>query len=128
MLSEQKPYRCTGFNLYTKNSIFNNMECLYQIQDFDMFISDLEKGRGVVIYVKKYLCADSYNIESQLQESVWCSIKLRNQDYLLIGCLYRNLNSSEDNFNNMLRMFDQVKTERFSHKLLLGNFNLREIN
>ena len=80
------------------------------------------------MYVKKILCADSFSIESQFQESVWWSIKLRNRDSLLIGWLYRSPNSSDDNFNNMLQIFNQVKTEIFSHKLLMGDFNLREIN
>ena len=136
------------------------MDYVYQIQDFDMFIIDLEKGRGVLVMSKNtysktcireppsrltlnsgwcgksclsyngtchvillaklhdmYLykintfpsttsttkvnfkggwlsytgftvCADSFNIESQFQEPVWRSIKLRNRVSLLIGCLY----------------------------------------
>ena len=86
------------------------------------------KGRGVVLYVKKVLSANIYNIETSFQEAIFCKIKLRNSDSLLIGCFYRSPNSTIENFTSLTELLRSITTMSFSHKFLMGDFNIKEIN
>ena len=63
-----------------------------------MFLANLHEGRGVVIYVKSNLNAEQVYFETNFKESVWCHINLQNRDILLIGCIYRSPNASDENF------------------------------
>ena len=78
--------------------------------------------------MSKELCADLVTIETDFQESVWCCVKLRNNDTLLICCLYRSPNCSDENFRYLLHTLDTVKEMRQSHKIIMGDFNFRDIN
>ena len=53
-----------------------------------MFSSDLNTGRGVIIYTLENLCVTNLELDTQFQESVWCKIKLKKADNLLLGCIY----------------------------------------
>ena len=48
-----------------------------------MYTSNLLKGRGVMIYVKKSL--NTYNMDppNDYEEAVWCQIKLNNKNEFL---------------------------------------------
>ena len=67
-------------------------------------------------------------METDFQESVWCSIKLQNSDSLLIGCIYKSPNCSNENCLELFQLFGKVKDMRYSHKLIMGDFNFRDIN
>ena len=67
-------------------------------------------------------------MQSDLKESVWCRIKLRNNDSLLVGCIYRSPNSSDQNSLELINLFGKARNSRDSHKLIMGDFNLKDIN
>ena len=98
-------------------------------QGYDLFTNELEK-RGIAMYVKKSLKAnvEDLNME-QVDEALWCSIKLRGSDKLLVGAIYRSPSSSEENNKALMK---QIKTclERrdFTHYVITGDFNLRNID
>ena len=77
---------------------------------------------------KKTLNATSVQIDSNFSEHVWAQIKLKNNDSLLIGCLYRSPSSSRDNCNSLINMLDHVNSLRKSHLLIMGDFNFKEID
>ena len=68
------------------------------------------------------------NANNTLQESVWCSINLTGSDKLLIGCVYRSPKSNAKNNQELLDLFLKVRDLNTSHVLIMGDFNLREIN
>ena len=45
--------------------------------------------RGVAIYVNEKLDTEIVNLRSSYDDHVWVKIKLRNNDSLLCGCIYR---------------------------------------
>ena len=111
-----------------KHSVFENLEVYYKLDNYNIFTSDLKEGRGVVICVREGLCAEQVILRSDFKEAVWCKIKLRQNDTFLVGCLYRSPNSSDQNSLELMELFKTVKDTRDSHKLIMGDFNLREIN
>ena len=62
------------------------------------------------------------------KESVWCKIQLQNHDSLILSCLYRSPNSNDDNNQALEDLLKNISNRRESHKLLLGDFNMPEIN
>ena len=57
------------------------------------------KKRGIAIYVIKDLHANlEESLEDELvEENLWVSVELCGRDKLLIGCIYRSPNSTEEN-------------------------------
>ena len=75
--------------IFPKRSSFINQEIFYHLENYDMFLSNINEGRGVAIYTKKSLNADAVKVESPFKESVWCKIQLQNHDALILGCLFK---------------------------------------
>ena len=65
---------------------------------------------------------------SNFIESVWCSIRLANDDKLLVGCVYRSPGSSKDNNIKLNALLKNAVQLDFSHVLICGDFNYKEIN
>ena len=53
---------------------------------------------------------------------------MKNRDNLLIGCIYRSPNATDDNFQELKSLFHKCRDATFSHKLLIGELNFKEIN
>ncbi len=75
-----------------------------------MFVTNFSKGRGTVIYVKSAIHADrEIELDSDFEESVWIKIKLRNNDTLLVGCVYRSPNCTKGKFYGTYSYFIKLK-------------------
>ena len=95
------------------------------INGYEMF-SNL-KGRGVCLYISSRLKASPANIKDST-EGVWCEIRLRKQDKLLIGCIYRSPNSTDDDNKKISGMLKQATEIKATHTLIMGDFNHPEID
>ena len=63
------------------------------------------------------------------EEGVWCEVSLNENDKLLIGCVYRSPNSTEENNEKMLDGVRKIcNGDKFTHLLLCGDFNIPEID
>ena len=71
-----------------KYKIFEPTTEVYNITGYDMYISDLKSGRGILVHTKKNLSVSKIDIDSELSESVQCKIKLDKQDKLIFGCIH----------------------------------------
>ena len=102
----------------------------FEICGYETYLSSITKGRGVAIYCKIGLSvnmADTITCEN-FQKSLWCRMKLKQSDSLLIGYVYRSPASDVENnvmLNDLLR---KVISLSDSHLLIVGDFNFREIN
>lgn len=67
------------------------------------------------------------SIESQFQENIWCQIKLKDNDKLLAGRIYRSPNSTREEFLKLSKLLKDVIEMRKSHTLIVGGFNFKEI-
>ena len=92
---------------------------------------DGRRGGGCVIYVSKelksYTCSQMRNIQGD--DSVWCWVKLNERTRILVGCIYRSPNCS--NNNNELIMNQIMKASEVAGEnrmLLMGDFNVKEID
>ena len=95
---------------------------------YTQFTSDLTYGRGCILYIKSNIPVSYTKFNNTFQESVWCSVNLIGSDKLLIGCVYSSPNSNAENNQEFLDLFLKVKYLNPCHLLIMGDFNLREIN
>eukprot|EP00794_Sanderia_malayensis_P011225 gene11225-12404_t len=71
---------------------------------------------------------DGYDLFSNVN-GCWCEITLKEDDKLLIGCVYRSPNSVALNNSKLVTAFKKVINKRnFTHVLICGDFNIPEIN
>ncbi|CAC5358720.1 unnamed protein product [Mytilus coruscus] len=85
--------------------------------------------RGVVIYIHKSLTAFKVDIlsESGFNESLWCEVKLEGTDKLLLRCIYRSPSSVPSNNKKLNDLICQACNLKYSHYLIMGDFNFPEI-
>ena len=90
-----------------------------------------EEGRGIMIYVRSDINAtklklfDFYHIEA-----TGIKIKLRNSDWLFLIAVYHSLNCHVDCLGELEKVLDYDKEGpvKASHRVILGDLNLRQIN
>lgn len=105
LLNEEAPDILGITEVFPKHSLFEQQEVFYVIENYELFLSNLRKGRGVALYIKKQLNPVQVLIQSDFEESVWCKIYLQNRDCLIVGCIYRSPNANRENFNNLKDFF-----------------------
>ena len=67
--------------------------------------------------------------QTEVEESVWYEMKLRNNDKLLIGFIYRSPNSALENNARLNKMsIDVVRLITFTYVLIGDDFNYPGIN
>ena len=90
------------------------------IEGYDCFENLSSAKRGVCIYTHVSLNAtenrDMTNFDEE--ESVWCDVKLTENDRLLIGCIYRSPNSSISNDAKINKVLIHANNIGFSHVLI----------
>ena len=128
IIQESSPDIIGITEVFPKNKLFDNQEIFYQINNYNLFTVNLQEGRGVILYVKSDLFAEQVYFEPDFQEAVWCRVKLKNRDTLLVGCIYRSPNSTEANFQHLKTLMSSCRDTHYTHKLLMGDFNFKEIN
>ena len=66
----------------------------------------------------------------EIEESLWCLVVTLNRaDVLLVGLIYRSPNSTVENNGKILQAICNLYSlQKFSYLLLLGDFNLPNIN
>ena len=109
-----------------KNSRYELTEQDLQLEGYVMYIN--LKGRGSVIYVNNNVKSYEVKIQQCSEASVWCGVQLKNHDRLVIGVVYRSPSSSEQQNQLLIEMLNDVAALNYSHTLIMGDFNLPEIN
>ena len=92
-----------------------------------------KKGGGVLLYVHKSLksipCEEMEL--SDFSDSVWCIIQIDTETKILVGTVYRSPSSDMSNNEKLLKLFEEahrVARKSRSHSLIMGDFNLPEID
>ena len=100
------------------------------LEGYELFGSNLQNktGRGVCIYIQTTLQANPVEFKTNFEESVWASIKLVDGDELLIGCIYRSSSGNDTNNENLLKLLLEINKAKYSHLLIMGDFNFEKIN
>ena len=100
--------------------------------NFELNIADLGTSgkRGIGIYTRDKLSAIKISFEnSNFEEQLWISIRLRSQDKLLFGEMYRRPSTDITTSTKQLcSLFKIVTDTNPSHLIIMGDFNYPEID
>jgi hypothetical protein len=104
--------------------------CEFNMTNYNMFSNDftLESNRGVALYISKLMEATPIYFNTYFNECVWVTIKLSNDEIILVGCVYRSPNSDSENNNAMLNLINEICARKITKILIMGDFNLPEID
>ena len=101
------------------------------IPGYDMFRADRGgglRGGGVLLLVNSAFNAVEVKLSNKFADQVWCKVKIRNGEDLLIGVCYRLPNlqfSGKDNNNELCKMIEEVHGKSV---ILMGDFNFPDID
>ncbi len=126
----QKPLVIGLTEVKPKNFRFHLQHSEIQLEGYQLFtnIDEHHIGRGVALYIHNSLHCSQFTPSTVFEESVWVTLNLVGRDSLLIGCIYRSDSGTDANNLHLLDLIDEIGKTNFSHKLLMGDFNLPNIN
>jgi len=129
LLADEKPDIMIITEVSAKNKTQVTPVVSMMCQGYDLFTNNLEK-RGILMYVKTSLKANVEDLNTgQVDEALWCSIKLQGRDKLLVGAIYRSPNSPQENNDAMMRhLKTSVERREFTHFVITGDFNLKSVD
>ena len=100
--------------------------------NYNQFSVNIENdiGRGMILYGHKSLNAKEVIMDTKYEEYILVKVKLNNQDNLLVGLIYRSPSGSGESENNanLLKLINEATGRKFSHLLMMGDFNLPNID
>ena len=82
----------------------------------------------MILLTDKRLAAKEVKINNEFEENLFVEIKLNNSDLLLVGFIYRSESGTPENNELLLKTLDNVNSNKYSHALVMGDFNLPNIN
>ena len=88
--------------------------------------------RGVAIYISEKIDVELVRLKTYYHDHLWLKLKLRNNDSLLVGCIYRSPHKDISKVIETTRTVCDVITEgislKITHTLICGDFNYPEID
>ena len=101
----------------------------YQIEGYDLFVNEVPK-RGIAMYVHSSINAATLNDFNEItfEESIWVTFDSHDGKKILIGCVYRSPNSSDENTNKLSTLLVNENFNKFDDICIVGDFNFPKIN
>ena len=88
--------------------------------------------RGVVIYVKDTIKSEEIFLGVDYDDQIWVEIKLKGQDVLLCGCIYRSptkeKHSTIATTKKVCEIISKATKRERSHLVICGDFNFPDID
>ena len=124
---ESRPHLIAITEVKSKNKFEVNVSEFY-LEGYVMVANNFEKNsRGILVYGRSDIRCSEVIIESEFEEIVMFKVKLKTQQELQFGIVYRSPNSSSE---NNARLFDLIKKVSEDHEnlFLIGDFNFPKID
>ena len=110
-----------------KNSKYKREECELNIEGYSGYhITDT--GRGISVYVANFLLSTQIELKTKFSESIWTEIRTTPSEKILLGCIYRSPNSSQENNKLLLDQLEEACKLKYKHILVVGDFNYKEVD
>ena len=114
-----------------KNAKFSPAEFTFidsEKYDFHHINLDNDVGKGLILMTDKRLNAKEVMINKEFKENLFVEIRLNNSDLLLVGIIYISDSGTTENIDLLLETLGKIDAKKYSHALVMGDFNLPNIN
>ncbi len=109
-----------------KNSEIITTKASININSYELY-TNIEQNviiQGIALYVSNILIVEETKFNTNSNEIVLCTLKLKANDKLLLGCIYR----SHTDTQIVCNLLQEVSDKRPSHLLITGYFNYPDID
>ena len=115
-----------------KHCLYPVQECEFQLPGYHMYTNHDRPTckRGISAYTRNDVTATIVEnlCDYNCSESPWIKIKLKHQDSILVGGIYRSPNISPDNSGNIRTLLERANQLKYSHIIVTGDFNISTTN
>ena len=128
LIHDESPHIIAICEVKPKNSRYAITDPEVQIAGYDMLKNDLGHGkhRGCIMYIDNRFKATEITTDKS-KDAIWCEVKMKNEDKLLIGLTYRSPSNNKQEDHEMYENIRKMMQLHHTHKLIVGDFNLPEI-
>ena len=126
----EKPHLILITEVNKKNAKYTSDITTFHMEGYQFFHQNVsEKGRGIAIYVQENI-KDVLEItpKTQFSENKIVGINISKTSNLLIACIYRSESGTTTNNENLLMLLREIEEMKYSHKLVVGDFNYKQID
>ena len=113
-------------------------ESLMNISGYDKYLNfNLEDSnlgssgkRGVAIYIKESLSSTKIVLGTKYADQIWIEVKLRNNDKLLCGCVYRSPSqqTTKETTTKVCEIIQEAYSKNKDRLIICGDFNYPDID
>lgn len=128
LVNEHNPDLIGLVELKPKTGTYTLVEADWHIDGYDAWPKLSSPGRGVVLYTRQSLQAVEAQCNITYNDSIFCKIKLRDNDNLVVGTIYRSPNSSCENNDKLHEVMTWAVESGCSHFVCAGDTNMKEID
>lgn len=123
-----KPHVISMLEVKPKNYRYERSMVEFNITGYELFgknVSEESCGRGMLMYVKHGV---SYSVEEGDDFCEYIKVIIKGEEDILLTAVYRSPNSTIENNNKLLDLLQEIGEQRKMHKIVIGDFNLPNIN
>ena len=101
----------------------------YKLEIFEIFHNENPK-RGVALYIDRTLQAQACDTLNKctFREAIWCQFQTEAKEKVLVGCIYKSPNTTEDNLKELYRLFQKEEIQNYDKVCIMGDFNFPDMN
>ncbi len=95
-----------------------------KINGYELY-SNLEEEdniRGITLYIHSNLKVEDTKFNTTSKENIWCTLKLKENDKLLLSCIYSPCDNNV-NTHSLCNLLQEVNDTKPLHILITGDFN-----
>ena len=70
------------------------------------------KGRGMILFIHNSLPFQAHHFEVDFNEALFCTLKLKGKETLLVGSFYRSPNSTTENNDNRNELLEKISEKK----------------
>ena len=104
----------------------------FNIDGYELLSTNISKetpGRGMLLYVKDSLKYPPYNFkDTQFEKHLFCEVDTGHNEKILIGSLYRSPSGTDNNLEQLCKIFKESTKLQFSQLILFGDLNFPNID
>ena len=126
----EKPHIIIITEVNNKHTKSSPDPSIFNIDGYQMHHKNVsDKLRGIIIYCHQSIDkVIDVSATTEFSEYKLISIKIDKKTDFLVGAIYRSESGTKENNENLLNLLKEINNMKHSHKLVVGDFNYKDID